>query len=260
MTLDRRGFLAACSRAGIASPLLPGILYTLAAQAQQASPDTKEKPRDLPKITPEMLDQAAEMADVGPFTDAQKKMMLEGLNDQRDGYEQIRALKLPNSVAPAYVFHPLPAGASLPRAAAQISASSAGETTLVAPARIEDLAFASIAELSGLIRARKITALALTQMYLDRLKHHDAQLHFLTNLTEERALAQARAADAEIAAGKYRGPLHGIPWGAKDLLAVKGYPTTWGAGGFEHQVIDEDATVVARLDAAGAILVAKLTL
>jgi len=260
MTLDRRGFLAACSRAGIASPLLPGILYTLAAQAQQASPDTKEKPRDLPKITPEMLDQAAEMADVGPFTDAQKKMMLEGLNDQRDGYEQIRALKLPNSVAPAYVFHPLPAGASLPRAAAQISASSAGETTLVAPARIEDLAFASIAELSGLIRARKITALALTQMYLDRLKHHDAQLHFLTNLTEERALAQARAADAEIAAGKYRGPLHGIPWGAKDLLAVKGYPTTWGAGGFEHQVIDEDATVVERLDAAGAILVAKLTL
>ena len=97
-------------------------------------------------------------------------------------------------------------------------------------------------------------------MYLARLKHYDAQLHFLTNLTEERALAQAKAADAEIAAGKYRGPLHGIPWGAKDLLAVKGYPTTWGAGGFEHQVIDEDATVVERLDAAGAILVAKLTL
>ena len=97
-------------------------------------------------------------------------------------------------------------------------------------------------------------------MYLDRLKRYDAKLHFVINLTEERALAQAKAADAEIAAGKYRGPLHGIPWGAKDLLAVKGYPTTWGAGGFEHQVIDEDATVVQRLDAAGAILVAKLTL
>jgi Asp-tRNA(Asn)/Glu-tRNA(Gln) amidotransferase A subunit family amidase len=97
-------------------------------------------------------------------------------------------------------------------------------------------------------------------MYLDRLKHYDTTLRFITNLTEDRALAQAKAADTEIAAGKYRGPLHGIPWGAKDLLAVKGYPTTWGAGGFEHQMIDEDATVVHRLDAAGAVLVAKLTL
>ena len=87
-----------------------------------------------------------------------------------------------------------------------------------------------------------------------------ATLHFSITLTEERALAQAKKADEEIAAGHYRGPLHGIPWGAKDLLAVKGYPTTWGAGGFEHQVIDDDATVVQRLDAAGAVLVAKLTL
>jgi Asp-tRNA(Asn)/Glu-tRNA(Gln) amidotransferase A subunit family amidase len=270
MTLDRRGFLAACSRAGFASPLLPGILYTLAAQAQQASPDTKEKPKDLPKITPEILDQAAEMADVGPFTEAQKKMMLEGLNDQRDGYEQIRTLQLPNSVAPAYVFHPLPALKTVCDPSCEkppyseggpvIPADDGDSRQLVAPARIEDLAFATLAELSRLIRAREVTALALTQMYLGRLKHYDAQLHFLTNLTEERALAQAKAADAEIAAGKYRGPLHGIPWGAKDLLAVKGYPTTWGAGGFEHQVIDEDATVVERLDAAGAILVAKLTL
>jgi Asp-tRNA(Asn)/Glu-tRNA(Gln) amidotransferase A subunit family amidase len=77
--------------------------------------------------------------------------------------------------------------------------------------------------------------------------------------TEERARAQAKEADREIAAGKYRGPLHGVPWGAKDLLAVKGYPTTWGAGGFEHQMFDEDATVVKRLDAAGAVLIAKLT-
>jgi Asp-tRNA(Asn)/Glu-tRNA(Gln) amidotransferase A subunit family amidase len=97
-------------------------------------------------------------------------------------------------------------------------------------------------------------------MYLARLKRYDPKLHFVITLTEDRALAQARAADEEIAAGKYRGPLHGIPWGAKDLLAVKGYPTTWGAGGFEHQSFDEDATVVQRLDAAGAVLVAKFTL
>ncbi len=128
------------------------------------------------------------------------------------------------------------------------------------PARIEDVAFATVQDLGLLLQTRKITSLALTQMYLDRLKRYDSKLHFVITLTEDRALAQAKAADAEIAAGKYRGPLHGIPWGAKDLLAVKGYPTTWGAGGFEHQSFDEDATVVQRLDAAGAVLVAKFTL
>jgi Asp-tRNA(Asn)/Glu-tRNA(Gln) amidotransferase A subunit family amidase len=97
-------------------------------------------------------------------------------------------------------------------------------------------------------------------MYLARLKRYDSKLHFVISLTEERALAQAKQADAEISAGNHRGPLHGIPWGAKDLLAVKGYPTTWGAGGFEHQSFDEDAAVVKRLDAAGAVLVAKFTL
>ena len=109
-------------------------------------------------------------------------------------------------------------------------------------------------------RTRKITSLALTQMYIARLKRYDAKLHFVITLTEERAIAQAKKADEEIAAGNYRGPLHGIPWGAKDLLAVKGYPTTWGAGGFEHQSFDEDATVVQRLDEAGAVLIAKFSL
>src|SRR5437879_7538587 len=97
-------------------------------------------------------------------------------------------------------------------------------------------------------------------MYLQRLKKYDPTLKFVVTLTEERALAQARKADAEIAAGKYRGPLHGLPWGAKDLLAVKGYRTTWGAGGCEQQNIDEDATVLKRLDQAGAVLVARRTL
>jgi Asp-tRNA(Asn)/Glu-tRNA(Gln) amidotransferase A subunit family amidase len=267
MTLDRRGFLTACSRAGITSALLPGILYTLAAQAQEPGPAAK--PAALPKITAEMLDQAAAMAGVGPFTAEQKKMMLDGLNDQRDAYQPIRALKLPNSVAPAFVFHPLPAEKAKPAAECppppcdenkNSSAVSILTAEPSAPAHIEDLAFATLAEIGNLLRYRKITSLALTEMYLARLKGYDPKLHFVITLTEERALAQAKAADAEIAAGKYRGPLHGIPWGAKDLLAVKGYPTTWGAGGFEHQMFDEDATVVQRLDAAGAVLVAKLTL
>jgi len=280
MILDRRGFLAACSRAGIASPLLPGILYTLAAQAQDSA--TNDKPRDLPKITDAMLDQAGLLAGVGPFTAEQKKMMLDGLNDQRGGYDAIRALKIPNSVPPAYVFHPQPAvtsGAQCLRAPRADDAENQLEENLLGPPQAgvpvssvgppprpggthasEDLAFMQIRTLSDLLRNRYVTSLALTQMYLARLKRYDPKLHFVITLTEERALAQAKAADAEIAAGKYRGPLHGIPWGAKDLLAVKGYPTTWGAGGFEHQSFDEDATVVQRLDAAGAVLVAKFTL
>jgi Asp-tRNA(Asn)/Glu-tRNA(Gln) amidotransferase A subunit family amidase len=257
VTIDRRGFLSACSRIGIASPLFPGILFTLATQAQEPEYLDQSKP---PKITPEMIDAAAVLAGIGPFTVEQKQMMLDGLIDNNGSYKAIRKLKLPNSLAPAYVFHPLPAGASLPSGNQNIISLVPIAIVPDAPARVEDLAFATVAELSGLIRERKITSLALTKMYLDRLKHYDTKLHFITNLTEDRALAQAKAADAEIAAGKYRGPLHGVPWGAKDLLAVKGYPTTWGAGGFEHQTIDEDATVVERLDAAGAVLVAKLTL
>jgi Asp-tRNA(Asn)/Glu-tRNA(Gln) amidotransferase A subunit family amidase len=232
----------------------------LAAQAQEA---TGSKAPELAKITPELIDQAAALAGV-KLTAAQTAMMLEGLEDQRRSYAAIRALKIPNSVAPAFVFHPLPAGAQLPageHAAARAGRGRAASGAMVqAPARIEDLAFATVSELGDLLRERKVTSLALTQMYLARLRRYDPKLHFVITLTEERALAQARAADAEIAAGKYRGPLHGIPWGAKDLLAVKGYPTTWGAGGFEKQTFDEDATVVQRLDAAGAVLVAKFTL
>jgi Asp-tRNA(Asn)/Glu-tRNA(Gln) amidotransferase A subunit family amidase len=265
MSFDRRRFLAACTSAGIASPLLPGILYTLAAQAQEAGPDKAAK---LPAITAEMIDQAAALAGVGPFTAEQKQMMLGGLNGQRDGYAEIRALKMGNDVPPAFVFHP---GAAANFSENECSAELANSRPSLIPIdmvgdgppvpdNFEDLAFATVTELADLLRRRKITSLALTQMYIARLKRYDPKLHFVITLTEERALAQAKAADAEIAAGHYRGPLHGIPWGAKDLLAVKGYPTTWGAGGFEHQTINEDATVVQRLDAAGAVLVAKLTL
>jgi Asp-tRNA(Asn)/Glu-tRNA(Gln) amidotransferase A subunit family amidase len=258
MPLDRRRFLTACSSAGITSALLPGVLYTLAAQAQDTAPDHNAAP----KITDEMIDQASLLAGIGPFTAQQKKLMLAGLNDERASYDPIRALKIPNSVAPAYIFHPLPAptstsGCAEPTTRPVVRDNSSSAS---APANLEDLAFATIAEISGLLQSQKITSLALTKMYLARLKRYNSQLHFVITLTEERALAQAKKADEEIARGHYRGPLHGIPWGAKDLLAVKGYPTTWGAGGFEHQSFDEDATVVQRLDEAGAILVAKFSL
>ena len=260
MALDRREFLSVTGRFGLASTLFPGALYTLAAQAEtsapaQASGDTVPA---LPKITPEMIDQAAALAGI-TIPSEYRQAMLDGLNEQREGYAKIRKLQLPNSVAPAFVFDPLPPGANVDtqRREPVYSRAPAG---LTVPTNLEDLAFASAMELGDLVRRRKVSSTALTQMYLARLRRYNPMLHFVITLTEERALVQAREADADIARGKYRGPLHGLPWGAKDLLAVKGYPTTWGAGGFEKQTLDEDAAVVKRLDAAGAVLVAKLTL
>ena len=256
MALDRRDFLTVTGRFGLASTLFPGALYTLAAQAQ--SDEQKPSAPELPKITPEMIDQAAALAGI-TIAPEYRQAMLGALNQQRGGYEAIRKLHLPNSVAPAYVFDPLPPGAKI-NAQREKPVYSKAPAALTAPANLEDLAFASAMDLGDLVRRKKISSTNLTEMYLRRLKRYDPQLHFMITLTEQRAMNQAREADADIARGHYRGPLHGLPWGAKDLLAVKGYPTTWGAGGFEKQVIDEDATVVKRLDAAGAVLVAKLTL
>ena len=117
---------------------------------------------------------------------------------------------------------------------------------------LEELAFASVAQLAELIRTRQVNSTELTKMYLSRLKEHGPTLECVVTLTEDLALKQAARADREIAAGKYRGPLHGIPYGAKDLLAVKGYKTTWGAMPYKDQMIDENATVVKRLEEAGA--------
>ena len=258
MPLDRRSFLAITSTAGLASTLFPGALYALAAQAE-ATPQPNAQGQPAPKpasITQDMIDQAAALAGI-TVTPDQAKMMIDGLNQQREAYSDIRKLHLPNSVAPAYVFDPLPPGASVNT---HREPPVYSRTTAAMPRNLEDVAFYTVPQLADLVRRRKVSSVDLTQMYLARLKRYDPLLHFTINLTEDRALAQAREADRDIAAGKYRGPLHGLPWGAKDLLAVKGYPTTWGAGGYEHQAIDEDATVVKRLDAAGAVLVAKLTL
>lgn len=257
MPLDRRSFLAITGSAGLASTLFPGTLFTLATQAQ-AQTQTGPKPEHpkLPPITQEMIDHAAALAGV-TITPDQAKMMLKGLNEQRSSYAAIRKLDLPNSVPPAYIFDPLPPGATVNTQRHPPVYSHAVATM---PKNLEDVAFNTVPELADLVRRRKVSSLDLTQMYIARLKRYDPTLHFLITLTEDRALAQAREADKEIAAGKYRGPLHGLPWGAKDLLAVKGYPTTWGAAPYEHQTIDQDATVVKRLDAAGAVLIAKLTL
>lgn len=259
MPLDRRTFLTVSGRFGLASTLFPGALYALAAQAAEApqQPSGAEEAK-LPPITPEMIDQAAALAGIY-IAPEYRQAMLDGLNEQREAYAKIRKLQLPNSVAPAFIFDPLAPGQTVNSERIKPVYSSAPAAVRMRH-NIEDLAFYSVMELADLVRRRKVSSVALTEMYTERLKRYDPLLHFVIALTTDRAMAQAREADAEIARGQYRGPLHGLPWGAKDLLAVKGYPTTWGAGPYEHQVINEDATVVKRLDAAGAVLIAKLTL
>ena len=243
-SLDRRSFMGYFAGAGLTSTLFPGVLWAkLAAGAD---------------ITVETIASAEEVAGLH-FDPAERELMLDGLKQQEQRIEALHKIPLPNSVSPAIVFDPVPPGKKIPPPMNRPMVRSRSGVRAV-PADIEQLAFLPVTELSELVRRSRVTSLQLTQMYLARLKKYDPVLKCVITLTEDRALEKARAADAEIKRGKYRGALHGIPWGAKDLLAVRGYKTTWGAGPFKEQVIDADATVVQRLDAAGAVLVAKLTL
>jgi Asp-tRNA(Asn)/Glu-tRNA(Gln) amidotransferase A subunit family amidase len=201
---------------------------------------------------------AAAAASAGlTFTDAELALMLEGVRQQLNRYEQLRAIAIDNSVPPALRFDPGPRSSVGP--AHQPSPTAAGPAPQ-APAEAEDLAFAPVTSLARLIQSRQVSSVELTELYLRRLERYDTALHCVVTLTADLALEQARRADAETAAGRYRGPLHGIPWGAKDLLATRGIRTTWGAAPFVDQVADYDATVVERLRDAGAVLLAKLTL
>ena len=179
-----------------------------------------------------------------------------GRGDRRNAYDSIRAVALDNADVPAVFFQPLPPAVPVldrpPRFADR-------PRQIKRPANLEDVAFWPVTDLAELLRTRAVTSVELTTMYLGRLRRFDPQLHAVVTLTDSLALAQARAADREIAAGHYRGILHGIPYGVKDLYAVPGYPTTWGAAPFRAQVINTTATAVRRLEQAGAVLVAKLS-
>ena len=243
--LDRRAFMGYFAAAGLGSTLFPGVLWAKVAGAAE--------------ITVQTVAAAEELAGL-EFTREQRQIIVDDLRQQRDQLEALHRVPLPNDVAPALVFNPVPPGMQIRPAEGARRTIRSRVPSRPAPTNLEELAFAPITELSELLRRRRISSVQLTRMYLDRLQRYDPVLHAVVTLTPERALRQAAAADQEIARGRYRGPLHGIPWGAKDLLAVRGYRTTWGAGPFREQVINRDATVVERLDRAGAVLVAKLSL
>ena len=238
--IARRRFLAA----------IPAALgASLAAGAAQEQP---------PRVGKATLDCAEKIMGVD-FTDAEEEAATAGVSRNLDAFERLRKLAIPLDTEPAMTFRPYlpghrPAGHATPGARIRMT-SSAPATR---PQLLDELAFLPITALAPLLERRIVSATELTNMYLARLRKYGPKLNCVVTLTDTLALTQAAAADREIRAGRYKGPLHGIPWGAKDLFATKGIPTTWGAAPFRDQVFDYDATIVERLRDAGAVLVAKL--
>jgi Asp-tRNA(Asn)/Glu-tRNA(Gln) amidotransferase A subunit family amidase len=249
--VGRRSFIKLLSALGLAT-----ASKSISAQTATPSPAPSPSPTPAPRITKEMMHETEKLIGI-ELTDAQEAMALGGVNRNLDAYETVRKIGVPLDTEPAIAFHPTRAKKELygPRTKFRF-----GKVELPQFKNVEDLAFATVPQLAELIRTRKVSSTELTKMYLGRLKRYAPKLLCVVTLTEDLALKQAAAADAEIKRGKYRGPLHGVPWGAKDLFATKGIKTTWGAEPYRDQMVDYDSTVVERLNEAGAVLLAKLSM
>jgi Asp-tRNA(Asn)/Glu-tRNA(Gln) amidotransferase A subunit family amidase len=210
-----------------------------------------------PTIDSTTIKAAAQLFDLS-FTPSETDSMLDGIKENRIGYQKLHSLPIPNSLSYPFGFNPTPLG--FVRPANQQSINWSIPSNIELPKNKSELAFFSILELAALIKNKKISSVALTKFFIERLRKWGDTLECVISLTEELALKQAKKADDELARGVYRGPLHGIPYGLKDLFAVKGYKTTWGSVPYKDQVIDEDAFVYTQLKNAGAVLCAKLTL
>ncbi len=210
-----------------------------------------------PAFTKDMIKNAVSIAGLN-FDEKEIELLQDDLEDQVKTFQKNWESNLPNHVSPALVFNPLPQGFRLNTSQTPVQFDDYSNTEM--PTSLNDLAYYSIGQLAHLIKTQQITSVDLTNFFLQRLKKENTRLHCVITFTEELAMQQARQADKEIKAGKYRGLLHGIPYGAKDLLAVKNYKTTWGAVPFKDQIIDYDATVIQKLNEAGAVLIAKLSM
>jgi Asp-tRNA(Asn)/Glu-tRNA(Gln) amidotransferase A subunit family amidase len=206
-------------------------------------------------LTKEMVGSAKQLIGID-ISEAQADSILGSLNFYRGTYQALRKLDLPNSVVPALTFNPVPIGFTFPDKTNGFQPGKVPVTRL--PQNRDSLAFYSITQLAGLIRTKQISSLELTRFYLERLKKYNDKLRFVVTFTEAHALKQAAKADAEIKAGHYKGLLHGIPFGAKDLLAQHEYPTTYGAPIYKDRVIPVD--VITKLEAAGAVLITKTSM
>jgi Asp-tRNA(Asn)/Glu-tRNA(Gln) amidotransferase A subunit family amidase len=256
-SLNRRTFVKALPAASAAA--LAVSKSPLHALAQTPTPTPQASPSPAPlRLKKDDLQHAEKLIGI-ELTDKQEEMALPGVNRNLDSYEAVRKIDVPLDTEPAVVFHPALPGFHIKRARAKTKFRF-GKNEPAAFKSVEDLAFATVPQLAELIRTRRVSSVELTKMYLARLKKYGPRLLCVVTLTDDLAMKQAQDADNHLKGGKYRGPLHGIPWGAKDLFATKGIKTTWGAEPYQNQVIDYDATVVQRLRDAGAVLIAKLSM
>ena len=266
MTTSRREFVALGSMSLLGGALAAQAAPSPASQDQNATPGAPPAFGTAPPVGPEVsaatFIEAEKLVQV-TMTDADLaeaagnwQMQMAPVYERRTGP---RKLALETTLAPATQWNPSLPGISTGMPAADRFVRSA-DLHLRLPANEEDVAFAPVAQLSRWIAGRQITSEELTEIYLRRIERFDPKLRCVITVTREHALEQARKADAEIAGGHYRGPLHGIPWGAKDLLDTAGIATTYGAEPFRDRVPAADSAVVKRLNAAGAVLIAKLSM
>jgi Asp-tRNA(Asn)/Glu-tRNA(Gln) amidotransferase A subunit family amidase len=241
---SRRRFIAHFAAIGLGSTLVPGVLW---ARLQDAG---------VQAVTLAMLTDALQLSGI-ELDEEDRKAMVEGANRNLAQYKELHAVHIPNDVSPPFHFSPVVAGMTVDKATQPFRISK--PPGLKRPSNLEDLAFWPVRHLAELVRTKQVSSLELTQMYLGRLHRYNEKLNNVVTFLDDYGLAEARRADAEIGAGRYKGPLHGIPWGAKDIISVKGFKTTWGAAPFREQQFDYDASVVEMLRDAGAVLIAKLT-
>jgi Asp-tRNA(Asn)/Glu-tRNA(Gln) amidotransferase A subunit family amidase len=243
MMIDRRELLGRLATIGIGSAVFHRAISALVDGGSELDLETLKKAQWISGVT---------------LSDDEFEEILSRVNRTQGGLAQLRKVELSAAVPMAIHFSPIRVPPTIEEVD-RVARSTATELETVPDSETE-LAFLPVSQLAKLIETRKVTSRQLTELYLSRLKKYAPMLRCVVNFTEELALRQADNADREIAEGHYRGPLHGIPWGAKDLIAVPGYPTTWGIPYFREREIDGIATVAKRLEEAGAVLIAKLSL
>jgi len=245
-TLDetRRRFMTHFASIGLGTTLAPGIIWARMQDAQTQ------------RLTVEMVTDALKLSGI-ETTEADRQALVQSANQNLARFEEVRKIHIPNDVSPPFHFSSIVPGIQVNKTKLPFRLST--PPALKRPANLEDAAFWPVRHLAELIRTRQVTSVELTEMYLTRLHRYNTKLNNVVTFLDDVAHAQAKQADAEIAAGKYKGPLHGIPWGAKAIISVKGYKTTWGSPAFKEQMFDYDASVVEMLREAGAVLLAKLT-
>ncbi len=257
----RREFILTSGVVAAASTLPASAIGVQHDKLSQPPPQPSEledtTSNDADAITEATFAEAEKLVGV-QFTAKERTQMLQGIKGEVSRYRQRRSQELPNGLGPAAVVDPRFPGVRLVDVSNKLVRSSGSPGPL--PSTDDDIAYAPVTTLSRWIQRRELTSQRLTEIYLKRLRSIGPKLECVVTLTADRARRQAKAADNAIAAGRYRGPLHGIPWGAKDLLDTAGIKTTWGATPYKDRVPDDDAVVVRRLDEAGAVLVAKTTL